>query len=209
MIGIYKITSPSSKVYIGQSRNIKKRWGDYSAHKKKQKDQTAIFYSLKKYGKENHKFEVLEECSLEELNEREIYYIEKYDSVNKGLNISRGGYYFWEVNVGKKHKKETIDKMKEYWAENAHPRSKETIAKISKTKLENPRITTPEMIEKYRNTSTSKKPISQFDLEGNHIKNFNSINEAARYLNIRNDGISACLRKKQKTAYGFIWKYQK
>ena len=88
--------------------------------------------------------------------------------------------------------------MKEYWVENAKPRSKETIAKISKTKQQNPRITTPEMVEKFRNTSTSKKPISQFDLEGNHIKNFNSINEAARYLNIRNDGISACLRKKQK-----------
>mgnify|MGYP003673620823 FL=1 len=208
MIGIYKITSPSKKVYIGQSRNIKKRWNDYSVHKKKQKDQTAIFYSLKKYGKENHVFEVIEECSLEELNEREIYYIEKYDSVNNGLNISRGGYYFWEVNVGKKHKKETIDKMKEYWAENAKPRSKETIAKISKTKQENPRITTPEMVEKYRKASTSKKSISQFDLEGNHISNFNSINEAARHLNIRNDGVSACLRGKQKTAYGYIWRYQ-
>jgi|TARA_R110000744_G_C19155733_1_gene539904 group I intron endonuclease len=208
MIGIYKITSPSKKVYIGQSRNIKKRWNDYSVHKKKQKDQTAIFYSLKKYGKENHVFEVIEECSLEELNEREIYYIEKYDSVNNGLNISRGGYYFWEVNVGKKHKKETIDKMKEYWAENAKPRSKETIAKISKTKQENPRITTPEMVEKYRKASTSTKSISQFDLEGNHISDFNSINEAARHLNIRNDGVSACLRGKQKTAYGYIWRYQ-
>ena len=208
MIGIYKITSPSKKVYIGQSRNIKKRWNDYSVHKKKQKDQTAIFYSLKKYGKENHVFEVIEECSLEELNEREIYYIEKYDSVNNRLNISRGGYYFWEVNVGKKHKKETIDKMKEYWAENAKPRSKETIAKISKTKQENPRITTPEMVEKYRKASTSTKSISQFDLEGNHISDFNSINEAARHLNIRNDGVSACLRGKQKTAYGYIWRYQ-
>jgi group I intron endonuclease len=208
MIGIYKITSPSKKVYIGQSRNIKKRWNDYSVHKKKQKDQTAIFYSLKKYGKENHVFEVIEECSLEELNEREIYYIEKYDSVNNGLNISRGGYYFWEVNVGKKHKKETIDKMKEYWAKNAKPRSKETIAKISKTKQENPRITTPEMVEKYRKASTSTKSISQFDLEGNHISDFNSINEAARHLNIRNDGVSACLRGKQKTAYGYIWRYQ-
>ena len=132
-----------------------------------------------------------------------------HPSVNEGLNVSSGGYNFWEVNVGKKHTKETIAKMKEYWVENAKPRSKETIAKISKTKQQNPRITTPEMVEKFRNTSTSKKSISQFDLEGNHIEDFNSINEAARHLNIRNDGISACLRKKQKTAYGFIWKYQK
>jgi len=209
MIGIYKITSPSNKVYIGLSKDIEARWRGYSIKKKTAPQQPKLYYSFKKYGVKNHKFEVLEECKFEDLSKREIYYIEKYNSVNEGLNVSSGGYNFWEVNVGKKHTKETIAKMKEYWVENAKPRSKETIAKISKTKQQNPRITTPEMVEKFRNTSTSKKPISQFDLEGNHIKNFNSINEAARCLNIRNDGISACLRKKQKTAYGFIWKYQK
>ena len=208
MIGIYKITSPSGKVYIGQSRDIERRWKEYSIHKNKQKEQTAIYNSLKKYGKENHIFEVIEECYLKELNEREIYYIEKYDSFNNGLNASRGGYYFWEVNIGKKHKESTIDKMKEYWAENAKPRSNKTIAKISKSKQENPRITTPQMIQKFRDTSTTKKTITQWDLEGNQVDMFESINEASRKLNIRNDGISACLRGKQKTAYGYIWKYQ-
>jgi len=208
MIGIYKITSPSNKVYVGLSKDIKARWRGYSIKKKTAPQQPKLYYSFKKYGVENHKFEVLEECKFKDLSEREIYYIEKYNSVNEGLNVSSGGYNFWEVNVGKKHKKETIDKMKEYWAENAKPRSKETIAKISKSKQENPRSTTPEMIEKFRKASTSTKSISQFDLEGNHISDFNSINEAARHLNIRNDGVSACLRGKQKTAYGYIWRYQ-
>jgi group I intron endonuclease len=208
MIGIYKITSPSGKVYIGLSKNIEKRWRGYSTKKKTMPQQRKLYYSFKKYGVENHKFEVLEECKFEELVEKEIYYIKKYDSVEKGLNVSRGGYYFWEVNLGKKHKKSTIVKMKEYWAENAKSRSKETIEKISKTKRENPRETTPEMIKMYRDTSTLKKAILQYDLGGNFIAEYESINEASRKLNIRNDGISACLRKKQKTAYGYIWKYK-
>ena len=209
MIGIYKITSPSGRVYIGQSIDIERRWREYSIFKKKQNQQTALYNSLKKHGKENHIFEVIEECLKEELNSKEMFYIEQYDSIKKGLNVSRGGYYFWEVNVGAKHKKSTIDKMKEYWAENAKPRSNETIAKISKTKLENPRITTPKMIETFRKASTQTKPISQFSLDGDFISSFDSINEAARILEIRNDGISACLRKKQKTAYGYVWRYKK
>jgi excinuclease UvrABC nuclease subunit len=38
MIGIYKITSPSNKVYVGQSTNIEKRWSGYSTNKKKMTD---------------------------------------------------------------------------------------------------------------------------------------------------------------------------
>ncbi len=98
--------------------------------------------------------------------------------------------------------------MKEYWAENAKPRSKETIEKISKTKRENPRKTTPKMIQKFRDTSTLKKAIFQYDLDGNFIAEYESINEAARQLGIRNDGISACLRKKQNSSGGYIWKYK-
>ena len=136
--GIYKITSPSNKVYIGLSRKIEERWKGYSVKKKTAPQQPKLYYSFKKYGIENHKFEILEECKFEELSEKEIYYIKKYNSIEEGLNVSRGGYYFWEVNIGKKHKKETIEKMKDYWSKNAKPRSKETILKISETKLNNP-----------------------------------------------------------------------
>lgn len=80
-IGIYKITSPSGKIYIGQSINIIKRFKNYKCLSCK--DQPIIFNSFKKYGVENHIFEIIEECAVEQLNEREIYwkqyYIEKYN----------------------------------------------------------------------------------------------------------------------------------
>jgi group I intron endonuclease len=208
MVGIYKITNPKGKVYIGLSKNIEQRWKSYSWKNKSNKQQTKLWFSLKKYGIEKHKFEVLEECSIEELIDKEIYYIEKYNSINEGLNVSRGGYYFHEVNKGKKHSKETIQKMNKWWEENSKPRSQETIQKITQTKKNNPRVTTDEMIQNYRKTAPNKKSISQYDLENTHINDFESINEAARSTNIGKDSISACCRNKQKTAGGFIWKYK-
>lgn len=86
IIGIYKITSPSGKVYIGQSIDIKKRIRHYRS-KNECKKQRRLFYSFKKYGFNNHKFEVIEECSVEKLNERERYWQEYYDVIgDNGLN---------------------------------------------------------------------------------------------------------------------------
>ena len=85
MIGIYKITSPSGKVYIGQSINVEKRFQGYKALRCK--GQPRLFNSLKKYGYDKHKFEILCECSIEELNEKERYYQDLYSVLNgKGLN---------------------------------------------------------------------------------------------------------------------------
>ena len=85
MIGIYKITSPSKKVYIGQSTSIKKRFQGYK--RMNCEKQPKLFNSLKKYGYDKHKFEILCECSIEELNEKERYYQDLYSVLNgKGLN---------------------------------------------------------------------------------------------------------------------------
>ena len=186
-IGIYKIPSPSNRVYIGQSINLERRFKHYK-NLKEIKGQKKVYHSIKKYGYINHTFEVLEECSENELNEREVYWINFYNCVEEGLNISGGGGSFGKLNKGKK-------------------RSLQTKTKISRTKQDNPRDTTEEMTQMYRDTSTSKKQIFQYDLDGNFISEYESINEAARQLGIRNDGISDCLREKQKTAYNFRWFY--
>ena len=86
IIGIYKITSPNNKIYIGQSRNIKKRLYRYS--KLSCKEQPILYRSLLKYGFENHIFEIIEECEIEKLNIIERYWQDFYDVTNteKGLN---------------------------------------------------------------------------------------------------------------------------
>lgn len=85
MIGIYKITSPSNKVYIGQSIDIEKRFYYYSI--KSCLKQKRLYNSLLKYGFESHLFEIIEECTIEELNKKERYYQEFYNVLGKnGLN---------------------------------------------------------------------------------------------------------------------------
>lgn len=97
MIGIYKIENLiNGKVYIGQSKNIKKRWTAHRTnafnHNSKQYD-LALYRSIRKYGLENFSFMVLEETLIEDLDNREKYWIEYYDSHNKekGYNLTDGG----------------------------------------------------------------------------------------------------------------------
>lgn len=84
-IGIYKITNPLNKVYIGQSVNIDKRFKSYyGLHCKKQ---YRLHRSLVKYGSENHTFEIIEECSIEDLNCRERHWQDFYEVLGEnGLN---------------------------------------------------------------------------------------------------------------------------
>lgn len=84
MIGIYKITSPTNRVYIGQSQNIEKRFYDYKL--KRCKKQPKLYRSLLKYGVENHKFEIITECNISELNKLERYYQDLYNVLKSGLN---------------------------------------------------------------------------------------------------------------------------
>ena len=58
MIGIYKITSPSGKIYVGQSWNIEKRFFRYKSLACKA--QCKLYASFKKYGVKNHIFEYVE-----------------------------------------------------------------------------------------------------------------------------------------------------
>jgi group I intron endonuclease len=86
-IGIYKITNPKGAVYIGQSIDIDRRFRHY---KKAQNcnEQPKLYNSFLKYGTCNHTFEIIEECIIEILNERERYWQDFYNATNrdKGLN---------------------------------------------------------------------------------------------------------------------------
>jgi len=123
MIGIYKITSPSKKVYIGQSININKRF--YRYKRLECKGQTILYRSFLKYGVGKHKFEILCECQEKELNELERYYQDLYSAMsNNGMNCiltkssDRSGKLSDETKLkmnayrfGKLKSKETKDKI--------------------------------------------------------------------------------------------------
>jgi len=105
MIGIYKITSPSGRIYIGQSINIEKRFRYYKRITCVQ--QPKLYNSLKKYGINNHLFEIINECDLNNLNDMERYYQELYNCIDKGLNCMLTKSKHFNGN----HSKETKLKM--------------------------------------------------------------------------------------------------
>lgn len=85
---IYKITNPTGKIYIGCTIDWKRRLSEY--RRLSMVGQRKLYNSLKKYGYENHVFEVIEECDEIMLHEREIYYINYYNCITEGLNIRLG-----------------------------------------------------------------------------------------------------------------------
>lgn len=87
IIGIYKISSPSGKIYIGQSLDINYRFTRYKRYYTS--GQKKLFASLKKYGADNHIFEIIEECKIDIILIRERYWQDFYDVLNpkKGLNL--------------------------------------------------------------------------------------------------------------------------
>lgn len=87
--GIYLIKNLiNNKIYIGQSIDIERRIKDHFTRK----DDAPLHCAIQKYGKENFETIILEECSREQLNEKEIYYIKEYNSFGKnGYNLNNGG----------------------------------------------------------------------------------------------------------------------
>lgn len=153
MIGVYIIISPSAKIYVGQTIDFQRRKRQYK--NRISKNQIKVFNSFKKYGYENHYFEMIEECSVNELNERERYWQEEYEVLGEyGLNCrltkttDKTGYVSDEVKrklselkKGKRHSeshKENISKsnkgrkLSNFTKEKMKNKSVELKAKLSK-----------------------------------------------------------------------------
>jgi len=110
--GIYKITSPSERIYIGESKDIGKRWKHYF-RLLNCSTQRKLINSFKKYGVENHIFEIVEECLFEELKCRERYWQDFYDVLNGGLNcvLQECGEIKKEVSKETKQKISEVQKQ--------------------------------------------------------------------------------------------------
>lgn len=95
LTGIYKITNAiNGKSYIGQSTNIHRRWQAEIASSSNVNSHSydyPLMRALRKYGIENFRFEIIEECNSKELNQKEIYWIDRFDTFFHGYNQTLGG----------------------------------------------------------------------------------------------------------------------
>ena len=192
MIGIYKITNKiNNKCYIGQSIDINRRWLE---HKNPNNwDRKSILYdAFKKYDIENFSFEIIEECAQEELNEKEKYWIQYYNSYYNGYNSTLGGDGTFLYDYKKLVDLYLIHKSTKKVAEIAdcHTHTVENALKTFNINAEGKK---------------EKRPIKQIDPNTLKVINtYDSIGEAAKALGKKSNGqISNALNGITNSAYGF------
>ena len=212
--GIYLIRNKiNNKVYVGLSVNIEKRWQHhrslYLKENSKEKNKP-LYLAFKKYGIENFDFQILEECSISELPEKEKYYIRLYDccildGYDKGYNLTRGGeghlmndYYY----------------IRELWENGLNQKTISQLLKIDETTVIRAlnSFNIDSHIRRSRATTevmkTKRKPVKQYDKNMNYIACYNSVVEASKMTNIDKGGIGKVCAGKRRSAGGYVWKWK-
>lgn len=195
---IYKLTSPSNKIYIGQSINLRRRFYSYTSCDIK--NGAKIGNAIRKYGFENFQVDVLFDIkpsnrSIIILNMMEKYFIKKYDCVFCGYNSRDGG----ENSL---HSMDSILKMRIAKSITSdYTRMKMSMAQIGR-KLSDER--------KIQNSNIRKIPICQFDLNGVFIQEWDCAKNASLHFGLNPSTVSKCCNgdKYRHTAGGYIWKFK-
>ena len=205
---VYMHIFPNGKAYIGITRQEPKvRWGGGNGYARNEYMHRAI----KKYGWENIEHIILFDGLLEEdACEIEKSLIKKHRTNEKefGYNIESGGQCsnlaestkqkLREAHIGKSVSKEAREKMRasrnRFLSENPEE-YKKTMDNM--------------MLAVEKAAELKRKPVIQYDLDGNFLAVWNSTREAERVLGIYHSHIAKCCNKvpKYNTAGGYRWEY--
>lgn len=204
---IYKYTSPSGKVYIGQTARPVARRIEHLCDAN-HKCSTIFHKAIKKYGWENFNYEVLRTVTCnsekelsEKLGELEQAAILLYNCLTpKGYNQAIGG----SGPLGYKHTEKAKERIRLTHLGKLH--TEEEKAKIAKAN-------TGIKFTQERKDKISKAksiPIIQLTKDGKFVKEWESAKTAAVYLNLVRSNITACCRKNPKvlSVGGFKWIYK-
>ncbi|MEI6186954.1 MAG: NUMOD3 domain-containing DNA-binding protein [Alphaproteobacteria bacterium] len=225
--GIYKITSPSDRIYIGQSLDIYNRFKGYKNIHIKLKKQPILYNSFLKYGVANHIFEIVEECSIELLNDRERYWQEFYEVTEKGLNCiltktnSKKGVFSTQTRenmskafTGRKYgkswnkgktgtcSKETLEKMSNSQKGHTSWNKGKKYPQITGEKHPFWGIKKPEFSENQKGKKNHMygkvAPNAKAVIDIETKQEFSSIREAAKFYNLKEQTLRSRIQKESK-----------
>ena len=207
---IYKLTSPSGKIYIGQTQCLYKRFQDY----RKPKANEYLMKAILKYGLENISVEILERgILLENLDEREQFYLDTLQPFNdNGYNICREA----STTRGRKRPIEEIKGVTAYMTgrfgelNHFYGRKHTEESKQKQREAKRDKILSEEHINLFcgAGQESVKKKVNQVDKTTLElIKTWDFIRLAANTLLIHESSITNACKGKYKTAGGFKWEY--
>ena len=220
--GIYTITNlTNNKKYVGESYDIHYRWKKHKYHLRKGNHGNILLQnSWNKCGEDNFKFEIFLQCNKDLLLIEESRIANELDTHNrnKGYNIFPAGQRITKQEYTQEFrdaisKRLTGKKRPGLWTEESKARlSKATKGKNHNHYSEEGKIKILEGLKKYSQKGKdhpTAKPIYQYSLDLQLIKEWDSTAIASRELNINCKAISNCLNKnpRYKTVKGFIWEH--
>lgn len=207
---IYKLTSPSGKIYIGQTQCLYKRFQDY----RKPKANEYLMKAILKYELENISVEILEKgVLLEMLNEREQFYLDTLQPFgDNGYNICKEA----GTTRGRKRPQSECDVISEYAKLRigelnpfyGRKHSEETKQLQSESKKD--KTLSQEHINSFCGAGQEavKRKVNQIDKATLEIiKTWDFIRLASNSLLIHESSITNACKGKYKTAGGFKWEY--
>lgn len=203
---IYLATNKiNGKVYVGKTKyTISKRWSQHKCEAKRLIPNVYFVRALNKYGPDNFEVIQLEECNNNLLNERERYYISLYNSNNKDIGYNR-------TNGGDGAEKYCPDDIYKLWLDGL------TLTEINQELncctqtasmiLKGFGITESEIRSRAqtRQSEVKKKPVLQYDLNGNFIKRYSCVEEAVQATGFHENNIRGVCNHRLHTANGYIW----
>ena len=224
--GIYCIENiQTNKKYIGQSVDINDRWRRHISKLNHNSHYNDYFQKAwNKYGKESFEFYVLEYCSVKDLDEREIYYIELYQTTNRdlGYNLRSGGQ-----NGGSMFTEESIKKLSQsiknsYTEELKNQRSKDALEQWSNPEIKAKIIGKNNGMYGKHHTEETRKKISEIN-KGRKSwrrditpvrcveldKEFIDSTDAGKIMNLDGSCILKVCQGKRKTCGGYHWEFIK
>lgn len=205
-IGVYSIRNIiNNKIYIGSTiSGFKRRLSEHLyLLNKNVHHSNHLQKAFNKFGTKSFEFSIIEICLKENIICREQYWIDEYQCFkkDKGYNILPKAYN----SSGFKHTEESLILIGEMSKRRgAHPNSINAmrLANVGRKRSEEHKKTIADI---------SRTSVIQLDLEGRFIKEWESLKSAIQELGLDKSysGISACCRKKCKSAAGFLWVYKK
>lgn len=213
---IYKITSPTNRIYVGKTNNLRKRKTEHIRQAQKG-TQGLLYNSIRKYGWAQHKLEIIEEVEDSLLNEREIFWIKEFKTYWKdneqGMNLTKGG----DGNNGSwMHKTELRKWFSERFTGPGGPF-------YGKTHTEAWRIEKSKEVSEYNKRNGIRVPewgvekgrlkvmraIICYDKNGNFLKEYDSLRSACNDLKIHHSSISESCNGKITGVFGkYVFRYK-